>query len=341
MEGNSVAIAPEILTALESKESSSALNIDSFERVKKQDKKDLQMIEQEGQMIVAVVRDTCPSLLLVELVVRFAEAQGYESILEVLARQETSLKGVHDLVEIVNDCSSLYHKTFVDAYFDRLCEVLEAKLQSADDKQLRLAKFTMIEQTVDTLWLKLMMRKMPETERQISKFKLLTKLGILFLKQNFLQKRVDGAAAIDQVCKRALSQRHTVLKDIVKNETTQVLPTLLKTLQEADIIDLYFNRKTIHEEQVKRAGGILSLFLNQDALSEEQLDLIWNNCSEDAIYRNLVTCLTDLASQVKPGQLTTIINRVCQTPRNKIKSDEIELLQTLCFDNKYDSSEEA
>ena len=131
-----------------------------------------------------------------------------------------------------------------------------------------------------------------------------------------------------------------MIKDTIKNETMNVLPTLLNTLKEADIIDLYFNRKNIHEEQVKRAGGILALFLSQDSLSEEQLDFIWGNCSEDSIYRNLVSCLQDLASQVKPGALTTIINRVCKTPFNKIKGDEIELLQTLCFDNKYDSEDE-
>ena len=254
------------------------------------------MVEQEGQVIVAVVRDSCRSQLLVELVVRFSEALGFESLLEVLARQETSLKGVHDLVAIVHDCGGLLHKTFVDTYHDRLLQVVEAKLQSADDKQLRDATMKLIEETIDMIWLKLMMRKVPETERQIGKYQLLTKLGILFLKQKFLQKRVDGAGAIDQVCKRALNQRGTMIKDTIKNETMNVLPTLLLTLKEADIIDLYFNRKNIHEEQVKRAGGILALFLSQDALSEEQLDFIWGNCSEDSIYRNLISCLGEIAS---------------------------------------------
>jgi len=60
--------------------------------------------------------------------VRFSEAQGFQSVLEVLGKQETSLKGVHDLLTIVTGCSELYHKTFVDVFFDRLCEVVETKL---------------------------------------------------------------------------------------------------------------------------------------------------------------------------------------------------------------------
>ncbi len=80
------------------------------------------------------------------------------------------------------------------------------------------------------------------------------------------------------------------------------METLVNTLKEADIINLYFNRSNIHEEMVKRAGGILSLFLSQEILSEEQLDFIWSNCSEDTLYRALVQdCLKNIASKVNPN----------------------------------------
>ena len=60
---------------------------------------------------------------------------------------------------------------------------------------------------------------------------------------------MDGANAIDMVCKRALNQNSTVVYDVIKkSELAEVLPTLYRTLQEADIIDLYFNRANIHEE---------------------------------------------------------------------------------------------
>jgi len=91
----------------------------------------------------------------------------------------------------------------------------------------------------------------------------LTKLGILFFKQNFMQKRIDGAIAINQVCNRALLQANTVNLDSTKDDlTTDVLPALVKTLQEADIINLYFGRANIHDQLVMRAEGVLGLFLN-------------------------------------------------------------------------------
>jgi len=67
--------------------------------------------------------------------------------------------------------------------------------------------------------------------------------------------------------------------------------------------------------------------------------LIWRNCSEGTAYRNLVSCLKELASTVPPLKLQSIITRLCQTPLNKIRSDEIELLQSLCFDNASDKEE--
>ena len=51
----------------------------------------MEQITEEGTVLVAVERDSCKSQLLVELLARFAEAQGFESILEVVAKEETSL----------------------------------------------------------------------------------------------------------------------------------------------------------------------------------------------------------------------------------------------------------
>lgn len=116
------------------------------------------------------------------------------------------------------------------------------------------------------------------------------------------------------------------------------MPTLVKTLQEADIIDLYFSRTNIHDQLVMRAEGVLGLFLNQEALTEQQLNMIWRNCSaEDAIYRNLIASLSNLSSKVKPTQMMTIIDRIVQTPKPKVKTDEIELVLTLCY-NKENSA---
>ena len=68
--------------------------------------------------------------------------------------------------------------------------------------------------------------------------------------------------------------------------------------------------------------------------------MIWGNCNDEIIYRNLIGSLKNLASNIKPLSLSRIIDRILITPKNKVKGDEIELLKNLCFTNKAHSAED-
>lgn len=93
---------------------------------------------------------------------------------------------------------------------------------------------------------------------------------------------------------------------------------------------------------MQRAEGVLGLFLSQEALSDEDLDMIWSNClAEDAIYRNLIASLSNLdTSAMKPAQMSKVIDRVMKVPKSKIRQDEIDLLQLLCYNNLASVKEE-
>ena len=52
-----------------------------WDKQAKQDEKDMEQITEEGQVIVAVERDSERCDLLVELLNRFSEGSGFESIL--------------------------------------------------------------------------------------------------------------------------------------------------------------------------------------------------------------------------------------------------------------------
>ena len=52
----------------------------------------------------------------------------------------------------------------------------------------------------------MLLRKLAYFDLQVLKSKLTVKIGILFMKQTFLEKRIDGAKMIDQVCKKAVSE---------------------------------------------------------------------------------------------------------------------------------------
>ena len=168
--GNTVKISDEDMAKLSASMKSAATVISDWEKQSKQDVKDMEQVTEEGAVIVAVERESCKSPLLVELLKRFSEAQGFESILEVIGQPETSLEGVKNLVTLITNAVPMYHKSFVDAYIERFKNVTESKLVSADASQLRTIQFPKIEDIVEKLWLKLMKRKQPDTEIQIGKY---------------------------------------------------------------------------------------------------------------------------------------------------------------------------
>ena len=68
---------------------------------------------------------------------------------------------------------------------------------SATSAQLRLAKMARIEEIITLVWQKCLLRLMSYFDLQIVKNQITLKVGILFMKQTFLEKRIDGAKMID------------------------------------------------------------------------------------------------------------------------------------------------
>ena len=79
---------------------------------------------------------------------------------------------------------------------------------------------------------------------QVLKSQLSVKVGILFMKQDFLEKRIDGAKLIDQVCKRAVSEIGNSNTSTGKiNPSKNLIEDLISTLIEAKVLELFFGNK--------------------------------------------------------------------------------------------------
>jgi hypothetical protein len=44
------------------------------------------------------------------------------------------------------------------------------------------------------------------------------------------------------------------------------------------VLNLFFSIEFIHSQLVQRSDGLLKLLLKKQALSEEELEMIWSNC---------------------------------------------------------------
>ena len=76
----------------------------------------------------------------------------------------------------------MYHKQFVDEFYERFSESVEAKLLSATSAQLRSFKLTRIEEIITHVWQNMLLRKISYFDLQVLKSKLTVKIGILFMK---------------------------------------------------------------------------------------------------------------------------------------------------------------
>ena len=56
------------------------------------------------------------------------------------------------------------------------------------------------------IWERLLLRRQDWFDLQVIRSKAALKIGILFLKQTWLEKRLDGAKMIEEVCQTAVTQ---------------------------------------------------------------------------------------------------------------------------------------
>jgi hypothetical protein len=137
-----------------------------------------------------------------EMINDFGRAGGFEDILKLIASPKTTLTHVYYIVEMLSNCQRMYHKSFIDNYFARLADTVEEKLANASEAQLRAVRRERIDEIVDKVWKTLLSRVYDRFTLEVVKGKVVVRVGIVFLQQSFLEKRIDGAKMVDYVCKQ-------------------------------------------------------------------------------------------------------------------------------------------
>jgi hypothetical protein len=146
---------------------------------------------------------------------------------------------VYFLVVALGNCAESYHKSFLDKYFEPLKDAVQNKILNADEKQLRAMMRERTEEIVKTLWEKLMARLMTFFDSQVHKQILNMNIGVLYLRQKFLERRIDGAKLIDHVCKQAIMNVGTT-------ESADLKERLVDELTNKDVIGEFFSKTRCH-----------------------------------------------------------------------------------------------
>ena len=78
------------------------------------------MLASPDDVIFATERARCKSTMMVSLLNKFGEAQGFEKLLARLQEEDTTLEHAFYMVDCLAKCGFMLHKSFVDKFLVRL-----------------------------------------------------------------------------------------------------------------------------------------------------------------------------------------------------------------------------
>jgi hypothetical protein len=222
-------------------------------------------------------------------------------MLAAIQAPETSIELLFYLVDCVGKISILLHKSFIDNYLDRLQAAVLHKIINASESQIRSMKQHRMEELVNIMWDKIMARTTIITANAINKNLFNFEIGALFIRQNFFERRIDGARIIDAICKQALINNN--LSATTKDAPVKSITSLLvDQLTKHDILERYYSKRNVHSQLIQRSSNVLKVLLSQNVVSNEQLEMIWTSVDQfDDMRFEFYSILKDIASSINPA----------------------------------------
>jgi hypothetical protein len=122
-----------------------------------------------------------------------------------------------------------------------------------------------MEELVNTLWDKIMARAYNNVETSIQKNIFNLEIGALFMRQTFLERRIDGARIIDSVCRNALINKS--LKTTGKDgKVVSLTNMLVDELRNNEILEKYYSKRNVHSQLIQRSPNVLKVLMSDSIL---------------------------------------------------------------------------
>lgn len=118
---------------------------------------------------------------------------------------------------------------------------------------------------MNTLWDKIMARAYNNVETSIQKNIFNLEIGALFMRQTFLERRIDGARIIDSVCRNALINKS--LKTTGKDgKVVSLTNMLVDELRNNEILEKYYSKRNVHSQLIQRSPNVLKVLMSDSIL---------------------------------------------------------------------------
>lgn len=178
----------------------------------------------------------------------------------------------------------------------------------------------------------LLTRIMPYQLREQEKNIFTLDIGCYFLKLNFLEKRIDGAKMISEVCKASTQMTFQASIDAKENSsdklhTNHFIKKVVEKLKHEKVLLQMFSKERAHQQLVERGEEVLKLLIQQDAMTSEDLELVWSATKLDETTKlELYKLFNELSSILKIKEIVFIVDYLSQVPLAKIISEQVDLV---------------
>jgi len=170
-------------------------------------------------------------------------------------------------VDCIASCSITLNRPFLHSYVKELYDGVKKRLLTSTEAQLRQIRKDRIDQLINLLINNLKVRFLNLKQREIEKQMLQLEIGSVFLKQNFMERRIDGAKLIQEVCKQVnmiiyQQQSDSIMNNSSKQIHIRFISELLLKIKSENIIYQYFAKERTHSELVSRSEDFLKLLMS-------------------------------------------------------------------------------
>lgn len=154
--------------------------------------------------IFAVQRAQCRSDLLIDFLNLFGNLGGFEKMLATINNESQNAHDINLMGSYVNclgKSAPVFHKKFAEEFILNLEQTVRRKMLRAETAQLRVTKKERFDDIIDALYDRLMPRvkSLDKTDLSNSKTLITCEIGKLFLRQSFLERRIDGLKLLSDV----------------------------------------------------------------------------------------------------------------------------------------------
>jgi hypothetical protein len=170
--------------------------------------------------------------------------------------------------------------------------------------------------------------------------KMNSELGVHFLRQPFLDKRIDGIKLISEAAAACVSiiktppaiQAAEVIKKSYEEKMEFVKETQAFLCKDRFVILEIFTKERTHSQLIQRSERFLRMMMALNCLSQEDRELVWaaSEFNEGEVKIELFKALAGAAHEMQVDDKAFFINQVEKIEGKNLIDRHIELVTEIC-----------